>query len=135
MTRISEQAPEIRLCERAIEVQDIDGRELRGIVATFESPYDCGPFEEVLAPGVFDASLKRSGDNISLLDNHEGRRAVAGNTGWEKTDDALIGTWKFGTSKAAEEKLSEVRDGVVTGLSVGFAPDKREGASVWSDDG
>ena len=115
---------------------EVDGRELEGVAATYNDWVDVGPFQERMAPGVFDTTLSRHKDDIKLLVSHENRAIpVATPVEWRRFEDRLVGVWRFGSHDEAVKVHRAVAEGMLTGLSVGFNPGKSDGDSVWSDDG
>lgn len=114
---------------------EASGSYLHGIVTTYGDETDVGPFREVMAEGVFDASLSRNADKIPLLLQHDAKRpAVAKVEGWERSDKDLSCVWKFGTHQEARDAAQLCRESMLTGLSVGFQPGKNPGDNTWDDD-
>lgn len=114
----------------------VDGKYLEGVAAPLGKWQDIGPYEERLDKGVFDTTLSRYSEKIPLMVNHEIHKlAVAMPVKWRKSDEALTGVWKFDTRQEAVEIHRMAEDGLLTSLSVHFAPGKKKGDNVVDTDG
>ncbi len=114
------------------------------VVFATESPvarYVWGNYERSLVNEILDCQpnsvrLNRFANGIPLLDNHnrwEGTKSVLGickNPRFEGR--TLVATVRFSKKQAGEDAMNEVRDGIVTTVSVGYNPweyqiNKKEG--------
>ena len=103
--------------------EDEDGHHLVGIVAPWHSSYDAGDYIEQFARTVFDKSLQERGNRIPLLEQHDKNRHPIGmSAAWEKTGDGLVADFRFARTGRGDEARQLAADGMVTGLSVAFAP-------------
>jgi HK97 family phage prohead protease len=126
-------APEVRIAADTFELREVeqDGRFLRGRAAPLGSYRDVGPYLERLDPAMFDQTLQQRGDHIPLMMTHDHENLPIGSAPvWEKSDDELIGTWRFDSRAAAREAYRLADERVLTGLSVGFLPGKARGSSI-----
>jgi HK97 family phage prohead protease len=103
---------------------DAEARSITGVVA----PYDevtylvSNPGGERIKRSAFNRSITQRGTRIPLCVNHDHSHAVGMSTRWEETTEGLEGTFEFRNSTRADEVLADVKEGYLTGLSVGFLP-------------
>ncbi|GIG69737.1 HK97 family phage prohead protease [Phytomonospora endophytica] len=82
-----------------------------------------GTYFETIAPGAFRKSTKEAARALPLMLWHDHDafpigRAIA----WREELDGLYGAWELDSSPRAQEAGRLAREGLLTGLSVGFAP-------------
>jgi HK97 family phage prohead protease len=134
MSQVRNLPPEARAVLGGLEVRDIDGRHLVAVVTTFDSWEDVGPYEERMAPTVFDTSLART-PGIPLLVGHQRDGAAVGKAvDWIKGTAELRGVFRFGSHTQAQAVADEAADEMYGGVSVGFYPGRKPGDSEWSHD-
>lgn len=120
---------------RADVTIDDTGRTITGIAVPYDSPTQIAErgqvFTERFAPGAFDASIAKRGDRIPILLMHDDRALPVGRpTGFRSTPDGLQMDARISDTTDGNDALTLVRDGVLSGLSVGFSvPD---GGETWS---
>src|SRR6516164_5650172 len=119
---------ETRAYESTFQIRDVaaDGRNLEGVAVPYDVWASLGWFRELHAP----RSLKRSTDhtpNLPLLLFHDNRNFSIGHAiDWKHDDDGLRGVWRLNSSRDAQDAAQQVRDGDLTGMSIGFAPIRSE---------
>ena len=125
-------APEIRtfggLELRESEVSE-SGRYLEGRAVPYGAFQDVGWYMERIKKGCFRKSIREAGKELPLLLFHDSRSFPVGvSEKWTENDDGLDCVWRLDSSDMAQEAARLARDGMLTGLSVGFAPilDDRE---------
>jgi HK97 family phage prohead protease len=107
-----------------------DQREIIGLAVPYGRPTMIGSYTEVFIRGAFadagthplTASHPRDGGELPIGVSTELREA----------NDGLHGTWKVSRTTLGDEVLELVRDGALTGLSIGFVP--IPGGDKWSHD-
>lgn len=121
-----------------IEVrEDADGKvTFDGIASAVGKPYTVrdmfGEFEETIAPGAFNRTLKQR-DDVRLLVNHTGvplARTKAGTLNLSTTPDLRAVAELDVTNPTAQEIRSAMGRGDVDEMSIGFRVKDQE----WSDD-
>ena len=81
-----------------------------------------GWFLESFAPGSL-ARTTRDNPRLPLLLFHDSRRFPVGRVDkWVDTEGGMNAVWKMDTAVDAQEAARLARDGMLTGLSVGFVP-------------
>ncbi|MFM2437359.1 MAG: hypothetical protein RLZ55_168 [Actinomycetota bacterium] len=109
-------------------VVDTEARTVTGKAA----PYDTwtpigGSYFESLAPSVFEKSIKERGDRVPLMLHHQHRAMPIGKAvEWDSQPDGVYATWEIAPTDDADEAYRMMRDGFLTGLSVGFRPVKND---------
>jgi hypothetical protein len=118
-----------------MQVED-ENRTITGIAVPFDSETQIAErgrvFTERFAPGAFDASIAKRGNRIPVLLMHDDRALPIGKpVGFRSTADGLIMDARISDTTDGNDALTLVRDGVLSGLSVGFSvPD---GGETWTD--
>ncbi|WP_141216151.1 MULTISPECIES: HK97 family phage prohead protease [Nocardiaceae] len=80
-----------------------------------------GHFEEQVLRGAFKKTIAERGDKVKLLAHHDSRSMPLGRAVLlEERSDGLYSEFKLSRTQAADEALELVRDGAITGLSVGM---------------
>jgi HK97 family phage prohead protease len=117
---------------------DGDGRTLYGRAVPYGVTGDVGNFTERFLPGVFSRQLAASSpSHIKLYDSHDAR--LSGHPHIGKTEvlqdrpDGLYGEWRVFDTPGGNAALTMVREGEITGLSVGFKPNPGAGSRKASD--
>lgn len=99
---------------------DDDSFMTRGHAATFNEPYDLGPFDEQIDPSAFDRSMKES--DVRALWNHDSSvvlgRTKSGTLRLAKDDVGLLSEIDFPVSATAQREAIERGD--VDQMSFGF---------------
>lgn len=114
-----------------------DGRTISGIAVPYDNATVIAErgrvFEERFAPGAFDDSIAKRGSRIPVLLMHDDRALPVGRpVGFRSTPDGLVMDARISDTTDGNDALTLVRDGVLSGLSVGFSiPD---GGDIWSED-
>jgi hypothetical protein len=124
-----------------MELRAGDGRTLYGRAVPYHviGQVDGGKYQERFLPGVFSRQLAASPNGfIKLYDSHDARLRGQPHVG--KTEmlreqpDGLYGEWRMMDTRAGDDALTMVREGEITGLSIGFKPGEG-GASRKTADG
>jgi uncharacterized protein len=110
----------------AMELRAFDEgeRTITGVVA----PYDettylvSDPGGERIKRNAFNRSIAQRGTRIPLCVNHDHSHAVGMSREWKDGSDGLQGIFGIRKSVRGDEILSDVREGYLTALSVGFLP-------------
>jgi HK97 family phage prohead protease len=120
---------ELRAYVGGLEVRD-DGRTIIGRAVPYNEPTDIGPYVETFVPDAFagvdpsavplTATHPRSHDELPIGVAVELRNEP----------DGLHGAFRVSDVELGNDVLTLVRDGAVTGLSIGFVPD----VDRWSQD-
>lgn len=118
-------APEVRTF-RGLEFRDTDATEsgsyLEGRAVPYEVWQDVGWYMECMAKRCFAKSIREAAKNLPLLLWHDSRSFPVGRSErWIENDDGLDVVWKMDSSDMAQEAARLAREGMLTGLSVGFS--------------
>lgn len=113
-----------------------------GLVTGLAAPYGSwaaihNDFLEQFTEDSFARSVREHETSIPLMALHDyDQYPVGRSTSWEHTDKGLVGTWQIDTkSKEGADILRRMREGFITGLSVGFQPDRESDEKTVGDDG
>ena len=111
-----------------IRSMNVDDRALVGVVAPYdETSYLVpDPRGERIRRGAFRKSLQERASKILLFRNHDHSRSMGRSKSFEDTDDGLVGTFSIHAGTAGDDFIEEVRNGYLSGLSVGFLVLDRE---------
>jgi HK97 family phage prohead protease len=115
-----------------------DGRTLLGRAVPYGVTAEVGPFKERFVLGAFAKQIA-SGTvgRVKVYESHQARLAGAPPIGktseLHERSDGLHGAWPLFATSRADDALQLVRDGEVTGMSVGFRA--VAGGSVQTRDG
>lgn len=117
-------APEVRtftgLTFRDSEVSE-SGRYLEGRAVPYGVWQDVGWYMEMIRKGAFRKSIREAARQLPLLLWHDSRSFPVGvSERWTESDDGLDVVWRLDTSDLAQEAARLAREGMLTGLSVGF---------------
>ena len=109
---------------REAEVEGSEGRFLRGRAVPYDAWTDTGWYRERVMPGAFAKSIKESAHALPLLLFHDSRTfPVCAAEEWSEEPDGLVGLWRMDEDDPeAMQALDKAGKGMLTGLSVGFAP-------------
>ena len=124
-------APEVRTYP-ALEFRDIEAsaglRYLEGRAVPYDVWQDVGWYVEMIKKNCFAKSIREAAKSLPLLLWHDNRSFPVGvSEKWTENDDGLDVVWRIDTDdELAVEAARKARDGMLTGLSVGFAPIKSE---------
>lgn len=98
------------------------GRYIAGRAVPYSTPQDVGGYLETHQPGSFTTSITRTPD-VPLLLWHNNQSFPVGVTDkWNDNPDGLDVIWRLDTSDEAQRAAQLARDGILTGLSIGFVP-------------
>lgn len=120
-------APEVRTFP-ALEFREVDGTEsgrfLEGRAVPYDRWADIGWFRERFMPGSFAKSIREAAKQLPLLLWHDNRSMPIGVTHeWRDNDAGLDVVWRLDVDDPrAVEAARKAREGMLTGLSIGFAP-------------
>lgn len=121
-------APEVRTFA-AMEFRDAteSGQYLEGRAVPYNVWADIGWFREQFVPGAFAKSIREAAKKLPLLLWHDNRTFPIGvSHEWRDNGDGLDVVWKLDVDDPrAVEAARKARDGLLTGLSIGFAPIER----------
>lgn len=113
-----------------------------GLVTGLAAPYGSwaaigNDFLEQFTRDSFSRSVADNAKSIPLMAMHDYDAFPVGRSeSWEHTDSGLVGTWQIDVkSDEGVDVLRRIRDGFVTGLSVGFQPDREADERSVGDDG
>lgn len=125
----------LTVIQRHLELDDLtversgDGRTILARALTYGVPYEVTDdggrtfYHEVWRSGVFRRSIDHRQGRFPVLTMHDRRRLPVGATlGIEPNDSAFIFRAKISNTRDGDEALELVRDGVLTGISVGARP-------------
>lgn len=105
-----------------------DGRTVYGVLMPFdvESTVDdgFGPYTESFQRGAFSKTIRENRNGIKLLVNHDKYRSLPIGKSIVLREDphGLYGEFRVSQTRAGDEAITLVRDGVVDAFSVGFNP-------------
>lgn len=86
-----------------------------------------GRFEEQMAPGVFNQSIKQAARALPLLMTHDHQSIPIGKAvEWDDRADGLHGRWVMADTPEARNAHAMADGEFLTGLSVGFAPNAKQ---------
>ena len=116
--------------ELVMELRQVDtsGRTVIGVVA----PYDEISYltdqrdGETIRRGAFKRSLSHRAGRVPLLRNHDHTRTLGWSQQFTETDGGLEGRFVVNQGGPGDDLLDELRDGYLTGMSVGFRPIRTE---------
>ena len=105
-----------------------DGRFLEGRAVPYNRWANIGWFRERFIPAAFAQSI-RENRQLPLLLFHDSRSFPIGlGHEWNDNDAGLDGVWKLDTDdQRAVEAARKAREGMLTGMSIGFAPIEKMG--------
>lgn len=128
-------APEVRTFP-TLEFRDVDGTEsgeyLEGRAIPYNRWADIGWFRERFLPGAFAKSIREAARRLPLLLWHDNRTFPIGvSYEWRDNDAGLDVVWKLDVDDPrAVEAARKAREGMLTGLSIGFAPIEKPGKNA-----
>jgi HK97 family phage prohead protease len=128
-------APEVRTFP-ALEFREVDGTEsgrfLEGRAVPYNRWADIGWFRERFVPGAFSKSIREAAKALPLLLWHDNRSFPIGVTHeWRDNDAGLDVVWRLDVEDPrAVEAARKAREGMLTGLSIGFAPIEKRGKNA-----
>lgn len=128
-------APEVRTFS-TLEFRETDadaaGRFLEGRAVPYNRWADIGWFRERFVPGAFTKSIREAAKALPLLLWHDNRTFPIGvSHEWRDNDDGLDVVWKLDVDDPrAVEAARKAREGLLTGLSIGFAPIEKWGKNA-----
>jgi HK97 family phage prohead protease len=115
-----------RTYEFAVELREAgDGRTLCGVAVPYGSTTNIPGGLERFMPGAFAAQIG-SGNvgRVKFFDNHDdaiaGRHPIGKTSLLRERSDGLYGEWPLYQTAKGNDALTLVREGAVTGLSIGF---------------
>jgi len=117
--------------ELAMELRSVDtgGRTVIGVVAPYdEITYLTSERDgEVIRRGAFRRSLGiQARKGIPLLRNHDHQLTLGKSVAFIEGDGGLEGTFRVNPGARGDDLLEELRDGYLTGMSVGFRPQRTQ---------
>lgn len=121
------ESPEVRTFP-TLEFREVDGTEsgrfLEGRAVPYNRWADIGWFRERFVPGAFAKSIREAAKKLPLLLWHDNRSMPIGVTHeWRDNDQGLDVVWRLDVEDPrAVEAARKAREGMLTGLSIGFAP-------------
>ncbi|MBT56598.1 MAG: hypothetical protein CMF72_24760 [Mameliella sp.] len=123
-------APEGRVFA-GVELREVESTAsysmLRGIAVPYDELASIGWFLEEFAPGSLAKSIKEAARALPLNLFHENRTFPIGAADeWTEAERGLIGTWRLDGSELAQEAARLAEAGMLTGLSIEFAPIRSE---------
>lgn len=137
---ITLRAPEVRTYD-ALQVRELEatesGRFLEGRAVPYDTLADIGWFMEQHEAGSFARSITEAAEKLPLLLWHDSRTWPVGvSHEWRDNDEGLDVVWAMDGSDEASRAVDLATKGMLTGLSIGFAPirSKWEYAEDWDPD-
>lgn len=123
-------APEQRLFS-GFKIRELDTTDSLSAIEGLAVPYgrvtDVGWYLEEFAVGAFTKSIKEAARDLPFLLFHDNRAFPIGAAeSWTEDADGLRGVWRLDGSDMAQRAAAQARDGLLTGLSVGFSPVRSE---------
>lgn len=123
---LSLRAPEVRTYAamefRALSVGETL-TQLDGLAVPYNEWANIGWYAEQIAPGAFDRSITQAARGLPLLLWHDSQTwPIGAAVDWKSTRAGLSGSWQLDESEEAQRGAQLARDGMLTGLSVGFVP-------------
>lgn len=119
-------APESRLFVRELEATESYSM-LRGLAVPYDEWASIGWFLEQFSPGSLAKSIREAARDLPLNLFHDNRTFPIGAADeWDETDKGLVGTWRLDGSETAQEAARLAEAGMLTGLSIEFAPIRSE---------
>lgn len=117
-------APEVRTFA-GLEFRDADATEsgsyLEGRAVPYDVWQDVGWYMERIRKRCFAKSIREAARRLPLLLWHDSRSFPVGvSERWTETDEGLEVVWKMDSGDQAQEAARLAREGMLTGLSVGF---------------
>lgn len=112
---------------------DGDGRTVHGIVVPYGQTARVndgrGPYQERFQQGAFRKTLTERKAPVYLLSQHKHDAPLGRATDMREEAGGLYGSFRVSKTRAGDEHLELVRDGVLGSFSVGFTPisEKRDG--------
>jgi hypothetical protein len=112
----------------AIDAVSDDGMTIYGLAMPFNriatvSDFGGAPYDEMFRFGAFTKTIRERMNRIPLIKSHEVRDWGIGATkDLQETPDGLRGEWRLSDTDRGREASTLVRDGVLSGLSIGFSP-------------
>ena len=102
-----------------------DGRTVYGIAVPFDRETMVndghGPYREVFRQGAFRKTIKENGGRVKFLANHKRDSPIGKAVKLHEDPAGLIGEFRVSNTRAGDEALELVRDGVYDSFSIGFA--------------
>lgn len=140
MTTITLKAPEVRTFS-ALQLREVEasasGRWLEGRAVPYGEWADVGWYQEQHEAGSFAVSIKQAAEKLPLLLWHDSRTFPVGvSHEWRDNAAGLDVVWRMDDSTEATRALDLADKGMLTGLSIGFAPIRSEWDMVddWDPD-
>lgn len=111
----------------ALEIRKAgDGRTVRGLAAPFNAPATIqdwsGSFVETILPGAFSRTIRERGDRVKFRVEHADGAVwpIGRATSLTEESVGLVAELRVSNTTAGNDALELIRDGVLTGLSIGF---------------
>lgn len=140
MSMITLKAPEVRTFS-ALQLREVEtsasGRWLEGRAVPYGEWADVGWYREQHEAGSFETSIKQAAKGLPLLLWHDSRTFPVGvSDEWRDNKAGLDCVWRMDDSTEAERAVELAGKGMLTGLSIGFAPIRSEWDMVedWDPD-
>lgn len=102
---------------RATPAEDPEERSITGLGVPYAEP-----IEHLFGRELFDPGSLEHAETAVILWQHDRESPIGRVTRAEDTDEGMVITARLSTTARADEALTLTRDGVVTGLSIGFEP-------------
>jgi len=113
-----------RVAPAELEVRG-DGRTVYGIAVPFDRETTVndgqGPYREVFRQGSFRKTIREHGARVKFLANHKRDNPIGKAVKLHEDPTGLIGEFYVSDTRAGNEALQLVRDGVYDSFSIGFA--------------
>lgn len=121
--------PEVRTFA-GLQLRDIESdgaRWLEGRAVPYDTWSDVGWYMEKIRKGCFAKSIREAARRLPLLLFHDGHSFPVGvSEKWTENDEGLDVVWRMDSGEQAQEAARLADAGMLTGLSVGFAPIQSE---------
>jgi hypothetical protein len=105
----------------SVSVDPSDPMVFRGMASAFGKPVDVFP-PTTIERGAFTKTLRERGSKVVMLWSHDPSRPIGKPISLTETVDGLEVVFRLSDTRDAREVATLIRDGVVTGLSIGFDP-------------
>jgi len=117
---------EHRTYSTALQIRAVgDGLTISGLAAPFDTPTEIsdsmGTYVETIAPGAFARTIAERADRVKVYAQHDtGQLPVGKAVSLTESRDGLRAVLQLSNTSAGRDLATLARDGVVTGLSIGF---------------
>jgi uncharacterized protein len=113
-----------------LEIRGEDQREIAGVAVPYDTQIRVGDYLETFRAGAFKNSDPRMSPLTAMHPTNSEQLPIGIALELHDEPAGLRGVWRVSKTQLGDEVLELVRDGAVSGLSIGFVP----GEERWSKD-